>query len=242
MYDRFVAILEELSRIKEIPFILLAIIAILIFLLFIYIISSRNQKHSSIIGIKRTSGNGIKSNVSPEQPRKERNNNFNQQSTSPNQLDNNQKCILNHEPDPQPNEGYSGLIIKTDKKQSQIQQTLNADGTIRTEINFDSTNDEPAVEPVCPKYAYLQTANKGQFRKMLPSDEKAFFRTWIEDGVRMFEFHGNVEKALANMNAIFDDVCEIEGKQNGATQIINIKPGTLDNKLKVETRAIIKVS
>ena len=35
MYDRFVAIFDELSRIKGIPFILLAIIAILIFLLFI---------------------------------------------------------------------------------------------------------------------------------------------------------------------------------------------------------------
>ena len=46
---------------------------------------------------------------------------------------------------------------------------------------------------------------------------------------------------LANINAIFDDVCEIEGKQNGATQIENIDPGELTNQLKVKTPAKIKL-
>ena len=77
---------------------------------------------------------------------------------------------------------------------------------------------------------------------MLPSDEKSLFRTWVENGVRKFEFHGNVDNALANFNAVFDDVCEIEGKQNGATQITNVEPGILSNQLKVEKKAIIKLT
>ena len=90
-------------------------------------------------------------------------------------------------------------------------------------------------------YEYLDSANDGQFRKLLNTEEKSFFRTWLENGTRLFEFHGNVEKALANINAIFDDVCEIEGKQNGATQIHNVEPGILDSQLKIEKKAKIKL-
>ena len=127
------------------------------------------------------------------------------------------------------------------EKTSQIQQSLNVDGTVRTEIKFDSTIEESAPIPFSPKYEYLETANNGRFRKLLPTNEKSFFRTWVENGSRLFEFYGNVDKALANINAIFDDVCEIEGKQNGASQIINKKPGVLDSNLGVEKKAIIKL-
>jgi len=41
---------------------------------------------------------------------------------------------------------------------------------------------------------------------------------------------------------IFDDVCEIEGKQNGATQIYNVEPGILNSQLKVEKKAVIKLT
>lgn len=101
--------------------------------------------------------------------------------------------------------------------------------------------EEPKHVLLTPKYEYLETANNGQFRKLLPSDGKCFFRTWEENGIRKFEFHKNVDKALANFNAIFDDVCEIEGKQNGATQIINVEPGILSSQLKVEKMAKIKL-
>ena len=134
---------------------------------------------------------------------------------------------------------------KTDRvnseKNGSIHQTLNDDGTITTEVFFDSMNEKLAPVPSLPKYEYLETANNGQFRKLLPSDEKCFFITWEENGIRKFEFHGNVDKALANINAIFDDVCEIEGKQNGATKIENEEPGILDSKLKVTTPAKIKL-
>ena len=71
--------------------------------------------------------------------------------------------------------------------------------------------------------------------------DKCFFRTWEEDGIRKYEFHGNVAKALANINAIFDDVCEIEGKRSGATEIENIKEGILDSDLRITRKAKIRL-
>lgn len=88
---------------------------------------------------------------------------------------------------------------------------------------------------------YLQEANSGKFMRLLQSSEKCFFRTWEEDGVRRFEFCGNVDKALANINAIFDDVCEIEGKRSGATYIENVSAGTLDSELRIITKAKIRL-
>lgn len=123
-----------------------------------------------------------------------------------------------------------------------VQETTNDDGTIRSDINFDNTDDKPASVSISQKFEYLEAANGGQFRKLLPSDEKCFFRTWEEKGIRKFEFHGNVDKALANINAIFDDVCEIEGKQNGASNISNVEPGILNDQLMVEKRAKIKLT
>ena len=132
----------------------------------------------------------------------------------------------------------------TEGSGAHIEQTINDDENQTTNIYFDLTNDNHTAETASNnrKYEYLEPANNGQFRKLLPSDEKSFFRTWEEGGVRMFEFHGNVERALANINAIFDDVCEIEGKQNGATQIDNIAPGTLTSKLEVDKPAKIRLS
>lgn len=136
---------------------------------------------------------------------------------------------------------YADYIAKEKEKGIYVKQIKNDDGTVKSEIEFDLKADEPAPVSLPHKYEYLETANGGQFRKLLSSDEKSFFRTWVENGVRKFEFHGNVDKALANFNAIFDDVCEIEGKQNGATQIDNIDPGILSNQLKVEKPAKIKL-
>lgn len=138
-------------------------------------------------------------------------------------------------------EGYEKYTREREEK-DKVKEIRNDDGTVKNEIDFSLSYDEPVVVTFSPKYDFLEAAIGGKFRKLLPSDEKCFFRTWEENGIRKFEFHGNVEKALANINAIFDDVCEIEGKQNGATQIDNIAPGILNSQLKVETPAKIKLS
>lgn len=137
---------------------------------------------------------------------------------------------------------YSDYTKEEIRKGIYLKEIKNEDGTIKSEIEFDDTNDGITPIPTHLKYEYLEAANGGQFRKLLSSDEKCFFRTWEENGIRKFEFHGNVDKALANINAIFDDVCDIEGKQNGSTQIINVEPGILNNQLKVEKRAKIKLA
>lgn len=91
------------------------------------------------------------------------------------------------------------------------------------------------------QYQYLQEANDGKFMRLLSSPEKCYFRTWEEGGVRKYEFCGNVAKALANINAIFDDVCEIEGKRSGATDIENVSAGTLDSELRITGKAKIRL-
>lgn len=155
--------------------------------------------------------------------------------------------------------GWEALLSKEGR--IKVQQKENDDGTIRNEVLFDSPQggaednstsntldslefeNKPVPAPISRKYEYLKGLNSGKFLKIIPSPEKSFFRTWVENETRKFEFCGDVEKALANFNAIFDNVCEIvEGKQNGATHIINDEPGTLDSNLKVETPAKIKLA
>jgi len=149
---------------------------------------------------------------------------------------------VNDTPSTTTNEDFRKFAEKEREKGIVVHEYRNDDGTTKSILEFDLQNEEskPSVPPC--HYDYLEAANNGQFRKLLPTDEKSFFSTWEENGIRKFEFHGNVEKALANINAVFDDVCEIEGKQNGATQIINVEPGTLDSKLRVEKKAKIKLA
>lgn len=111
-----------------------------------------------------------------------------------------------------------------------------------TVIEFDLSQayNTPISSPQI-HYQYLQEANAGKFMKMLPSPEKCYFRTWVNEGVRKYEFNGNVAKALANINAIFDDVCDIEGKRAGATDIENVSPGVLDADLKIVNKAKIRL-
>ncbi len=122
-----------------------------------------------------------------------------------------------------------------------MHETKSIDGTDVRESSIDVEDKKTVSATITTRYEYLEAANSGQFRRLLSSDEKCFFRTWEDNGIRKFEFHGNVDRALANINAIFDETCEIEGKQNGATNIINVEPGILDSKLKVETKAKIKL-
>ncbi|MBQ0046228.1 MAG: hypothetical protein KBT33_01795 [Prevotellaceae bacterium] len=109
-------------------------------------------------------------------------------------------------------------------------------------IEFDLSQDNKhQVNTSQVLYQYLQEANDGKFMRILPSPEKCYFRTWEDDGVRKYEFCGNVAKALANINAIFDDVCEIEGKRRGATEIENVAAGTLDSELRITSKAKIRL-
>ena len=90
-------------------------------------------------------------------------------------------------------------------------------------------------------YNYLLEANNGKFLKLMQTPDKCFFRTWVDGKVRKFEFFGNIAKALANINAIFDDTCDIEGRRSGATDIENISAGTLDSELRIISKAKIKL-
>ena len=164
----------------------------------------------------------------------------NRHGVSLSKLDN--KSITPKEYEEEDNNPYSEYIKNEIKKGIYVKETPNDDGTVKRELYFDNLKDEPTSLARPKKYEYLEAANGGQFRKLLPSDEKSFFRTWEEDGVRLFEFHGNVDIALANINAIFDDVCEIEGKQNGATKIENLAPGTLTEQLIVDKPAKIRLT
>lgn len=109
--------------------------------------------------------------------------------------------------------------------------------------NQEDSKNESLLEAPVPTciYHYLQEASGGKFFKLLPTPDKCFFRTWEENGVRKYEFYGNVPKALANINAIFDDVCVIEGKRSGATIIENVSPGTLDSDLRIIHKAKIRL-
>ena len=234
-------VIEEILS-DRITLYLFGVVGILLILFFvIYLLSTIGGKQSSYIGKGNKTGNRVNGYCEPQKKQnpwvEERvHDNYNTYSNQfPNKKnDNPPKEIDNVSP--------SETDRENGEKNSSIHHKLNDDGTITTEVFFDSAGENLAPVPSSPQFEYLETANNGQFRKLLPSDEKSFFRTWEENGTRKFEFHGNVEKALANINAIFDDVCEIEGKQNGATQIGNEEPGTLDNNLKVITPAKIKLS
>lgn len=108
-------------------------------------------------------------------------------------------------------------------------------------IEFDLSQENNTTTAPQIHYQYLQEANGGKFMKMLPSPEKCYFRTWENEGIRKYEFNGNVAKALANINAIFDDVCDIEGKRTGATDIENVSPGVLDADLRIVNKAKIRL-
>lgn len=110
----------------------------------------------------------------------------------------------------------------------------------RSDSNISQENTRQSITNQI-QYQYLQEAYDGKFLKPFPSLEKCFFRTWAEGGTRYFEFCGNIAKALANINAIFDDVCEIEGKRSGATDIENVSAGTLDSELRITSKAKIRL-
>lgn len=136
-------------------------------------------------------------------------------------------------------ESESYLVSNSEEKNKQLHIMEDTKATV-IEFDLSQENDTPTTASQI-HYQYLQEANAGKFMKILPSPEKCYFRTWENEGVRKYEFHGNVAKALANINAIFDDVCDIEGKRAGATDIENVSPGVLDVDLKIVNKAQIRL-
>lgn len=235
---------------EELLIVLVVLVAILFLFLVIMALVSlffpENKRHSSYIDRNNKqigTPNHKYEDMKPYKPQKSMGGNGRLSSNQPfhSDLFVNNNCDFSNDKSGNITTSNNDFITDQMVNHSQIQQSLNCDGTMRTEVDFDLSFEDHAPELFLKKYDYLETANNGRFRRLLPTDEKSFFRTWVENGTRLFEFHGNVDKALANINAIFDDVCEIEGKQNGASNIINEKPGILDSDLSVERKAIIKL-
>lgn len=238
--------LEELAKHETFLTVSLAALAIIVFLIILFFISKirypENKKTSSYIGTRNYNGHAYY-----EPNKNQRTSGRGKDIVSNNQIPKSNQALYksnskNEHDLTQSSDNGWGEYAKNESEKLKREQALKNDNETVDEIfENDLSNESPAPVPVSIKYEYLEAANSGQFRKLLPSDEKCFFKTWVENGIRMFEFHGNVEKALANINAIFDDVCEIEGKKNGATQIENLDPGILTSQLKVDKPAKIKL-
>jgi vacuolar-type H+-ATPase subunit I/STV1 len=85
----------------------------------------------------------------------------------------------------------------------------------------------------------------GHFFNMVSEDpEGCYFKLFDISGTSaQFEFCGNEAEAIANRDAIFDDVCEISGASHNSQNIRNDRPGNVslqDGKWVVTTKAKIK--
>lgn len=106
------------------------------------------------------------------------------QNVNSNHVDYKQNAYVEKKQERSPFDDLNDYLEKEKKKGYYVRQTTNDDGTVKSEIDFGLTNNEPAEVSIHLKYDYLEAANAGQFRKLLSSDEKCFFRTWEENGIR----------------------------------------------------------
>jgi hypothetical protein len=112
------------------------------------------------------------------------------------------------------------------------------------ETALDSESESEAREEKKEQkvaYTYLVSSGKERFSQSFRGPERCFFRMWEEGNVLKYEFSGNVDKALANLNAVFDDTCHLQGSQMNARNIVNVTPGELDNQLNIIKKAVIKL-
>jgi hypothetical protein len=130
----------------------------------------------------------------------------------------------------------------------------NPDPEHRNSVNQESKNipsrntdnaeptEQPSANSPHKEYKYLKYAMKGRFDRPYSSPEGCIFRYTESKGNREFEFidnDANARKALANLNATFDDVCEFENDYEGARRITTKTRGILDRDLTVIKKAII---
>lgn len=90
-------------------------------------------------------------------------------------------------------------------------------------------------------YTYITPSSKERFVESSRGPEKSFFRMWKDGNIFKYEFSGNVDKALANLNAVFDDTCYLQGSQMNAKSIENVSSGELDKQLNIIKKAVIKL-
>jgi hypothetical protein len=95
------------------------------------------------------------------------------------------------------------------------------------------------------QYLYLRTPDdEGCFAKVFNDNENAYYRLFDINGDNAkFEFCGNIARAIANKNAIFDIITQQEGDSTRARNIESISPGEvtrINGKWKVTRKAKVR--
>lgn len=92
---------------------------------------------------------------------------------------------------------------------------------------------------------YLKTAKDGVFNNTYDTPAGCYYELFNINGNQAdFKFYGDSTEAIANKNAVFDNVCESSGISTTAKKVISDEPGILtslsDGKWKVTQKAKIR--
>lgn len=138
----------------------------------------------------------------------------------------------------------SSQLFEVDRKLSRLESELEILKNQLKTSNEDIRSGPLAELPKDLKVKYLKTAPGGIFNNVFDSPNGCYFKLYeIEGSNAKFEFCGNIEEAIANRSAIFDETSEPFNPPENATQIITRTPGIatlVDGKWKVKDKAIIK--
>ncbi|MDR1897725.1 MAG: hypothetical protein LBR10_13135 [Prevotellaceae bacterium] len=131
------------------------------------------------------------------------------------------------------------------EKEKQLQEKEKQLQELKTENNSpepESTGGTPETDSQ-PQY-FLTKKIGNSFHRISANPEDCFFRMLNNNGgCADFEFCGNVEYAIANKNAVFDEVCETSGYNRNVRHIKTEERGKVtlrDGKWVVTTKAKIK--
>ena len=107
-----------------------------------------------------------------------------------------------------------------------------------TKKNEQEHNQEPVVK-------YLKDVGpNGIFNQIFDAPQNCYFKMFdIKDDSAKFEFVGDVKKAIANKDAVFDNTCETSGTSRNAKNIKTEEAGELklqNGKWQVTKKAKIK--
>lgn len=147
-------------------------------------------------------------------------------------------------------------IIELNKKITELEKTIQSikinveENKNRTEKYYENAPASNVLLEKAPwnnensKLTYLKTAKQGVFSTSFDEPSGCFFKVFeIRATEAKFEFCGNEAEAIANRDAIFDNVCETYGIANSAKKIRNEEFGIVefqDGKWKVIKKAKIK--
>lgn len=108
----------------------------------------------------------------------------------------------------------------------------------------DKNQQQNQEQPRINNVKYLKTAPGGVFNNVFDNPSGCYFKLFnINGNNARFEFCGNIDEAIANRNAIFDETSEPFDPPKVANRILTIDPGCVvlqDSKWKITTRAKIK--